>query len=190
VASISITSERTVLSPVQQYRRMGLVFGTAVMLQVGHFAEHIAQWYQREVTHVTTPPHGLLGVWLDVEWVHFIYNLALGLSVVMIYFGYRMYRREWREYSPVGWLALTGAMVFQAGWHVSEHAVKMYQWFVHDWNPAPGILGRTPKAGTGPFDLLYLHFWYNAIVTALLVFAFVAYRGYRRPAPEPLEARA
>lgn len=82
-------SARADVSPAQTYRRMGLVFGMAVMLQVGHLAEHVAQWFQREVQHVTTPPHGLLGVWLDVEWAHFIYNFSLGLAIAMIFFGYR-----------------------------------------------------------------------------------------------------
>src|SRR5881398_1762840 len=148
---------------------MGLVFGMALLLQVAHFAEHVAQIYQKNVQHVKTPPHGLLGVWLDVEWAHFIYNVGLGLAIVMMFVGYRMWRKEWRQYNVVAWVALVAAMVVQAGWHVSEHAVKMYQYYAHGWNPAPGILGHTPKFGTGPFQVVYLHFWYNLAVTALLV---------------------
>lgn len=176
------------ISPVQMYRRMGLVFGMTVAMQVGHFAEHVAQWFQREVAHVAGPPHGLLGVWLDVEWAHFVYNAGLGASLVMLFLGYRMYRPEWRQAvrDRVGWLALTLALVLQVGWHVPEHAVKMYQYFAYGWTTAPGILGRTPDVGTGPFDLLYLHFWYNTIVTGLLVAAFIAYRVYRRPLGRPV----
>ncbi|TMK86216.1 MAG: hypothetical protein E6G44_04295 [Actinobacteria bacterium] len=179
--ALDVRARPEVLSPVQRYRRMGLVFGMALLLQVAHFAEHVAQIYQKNVQHVKTPPHGLLGVWLDVEWAHFIYNVGLGLAIVMMFVGYRMWRKEWRQYNVVAWVALVAAMVVQAGWHVSEHAVKMYQYYAHGWNPAPGILGHTPKFGTGPFQVVYLHFWYNLAVTALLVVAYLGYRAYRAP---------
>jgi hypothetical protein len=169
---------------------MGLVFGLVVMLQVGHFAEHVAQWWQRDVQHLSTPPHGLLGVWLDVEWAHFIYNASLGVGLLMLFLGYGMHRREWRAFSPLGWWAMAGALVLQVAWHVPEHAVKMYQWVAHGWVVAPGILGRTPAAGSGPFDLLLLHFTYNAIVTGLMIVSYLAFRAYRRPVVGPVPAVA
>lgn len=179
---VAIAATPKALSPVQRFRRMGLVFGIVVMLQVAHFGEHIAQLYQFRTS--PDPAHGLLGIWLDVEWVHFIYNTSLGVAILMLFLGYRMYRNEWRSASRVGWSALVAALVVQVAWHVPEHAVKMYQYFVHDWNPAPGILGTTGMIGTGPLHLIYLHFIYNAVVTTFLVVSYLAYRAYRLPAIE------
>ena len=139
----------------------------------------MVQLYQRIIGAESA--QGVLGAKLDVEWVHFIFNAGLGILMLMMFFGYQMYRAEWRTGSPLAWFSLVTAMVVQIAWHVPEHAVRMYQWFNHGWNPAPGILGHTPAAGAGPFDLLLLHFWYNIAVTAPLLLSWFAYRAYLWP---------
>lgn len=162
--------------------RMGLFFAALVVVQLFHSVEHVAQVAQRYLFHSATP-EGFLGAWLDLEWVHFTYNVSLGVLLAIVFIGYKMYESRWRDITPVGWWALVAAVVVQLGVHIPEHVARIYQYLAHGWDPAPGILGHTAIQGTGPFDLLLLHFWYNAIVTVPLVVALVCYwRGCFRAA--------
>src|SRR5437879_3531283 len=161
--------------PTITKRRMLVWFAALLVVQGLHSVEHVMQLVQRYVLHEPSP-QGLLGRWTNLEWMHLAYNVALGALLVAMFVRFRMWRRAWR--SPLlGWIALVAATAFQLGLHVPEHAVRIYEFLRYGWNPAPGILGHTPLHGTGPFDLLLLHFWYNAIVTTLLAVSFFSYRG-------------
>jgi hypothetical protein len=151
------------------------VLGSIVAVQTLHCIEHVVQLYQYAVLHEPNPK-GLLGVWFDREWVHFFFNLTVGGLLLALFVGFRMYERRWQRSSPLGWWALTAAIVVEVGLHVPEHAVRLYQHVVYGWNPAPGILGHTALHGAGPFNLVYLHDAYNFTVTALLIVALVCFR--------------
>jgi hypothetical protein len=119
-----------------------------------------------------------------------VYNFGLAAILVMMFVGFRMWREAWRR-PRLAWGALVGSIAFQVGVHVPEHAVRIYQYLRYGWNPAPGILGHTPLHGTGPFDLLVLHFWYNAIITTLLAVSFFSYRSWlgHEPVNHPVRRR-
>jgi len=63
---------------------------------------------------------------------------------------------------------VTFDLVFQS-WHFLEHAVKLAQHFVNGCISCPGILGNY-------FDVILLHFTYNAIVYMPLVLIFVIFQ--------------
>jgi len=63
---------------------------------------------------------------------------------------------------------VTFDLVFQS-WHFVEHAVKLAQHFVNGCISCPGILGNY-------FDVILLHFPYNAIVYMSLVLIFVIFQ--------------
>ena len=164
------------------YPRFRRAMGTVVAVQLVHTVEHAVQLWQRLALHQASPK-GLLGAWLNFEWVHFVFNIALGALMLLLFFGYRMWTRPWSLVSPVGW-AMVIAVIVEFGLHLPEHMARIYQYWRYGWNPAPGILGHTALHGSGPFDVVYLHAVYNFTVTALLVTAFLAYsRALRVRAP-------
>ena len=118
------------------------------------------------------PAHGLLGSLVDHEWVHFVYNTGL---YVLLILGTVAVLREGRTRAPVGWLWLGAAIAVQS-YHSVEHTVKIFQHVQTGADPAPGILGQI-------FDLIWLHFTVNAIVTICMVGAFVGLGMHREVAP-------
>jgi hypothetical protein len=154
--------------------------GTIAVIQGLHCLEHIAQVWQRTALGRSSP-RGLFGAVFDFEWMHFWFNVALVGLLVLVVALLRLDRPEWRARWPVGWWALGGALAVELGLHLPEHGARLYQHLAHGWDPAPGILGRTPVLGEGPFDLVALHGVYNAAVTVLLVVAFAGFCLPRRP---------
>ncbi len=165
------------LPPAFRHRRFRGTSGAVAFVQALHTGEHLAVLYQRYALH-QAEAQGLLGRWLDFEWVHFTFNLALSVLLLLLFLGYRMDRPEWRRQSAVGWWAMAGAVVVEIGLHLPEHVVRMVQYLRWGWNPAPGILGHTTAHGSGPFDVVLLHTAYNAAVAVLLL---VAYAGLVTP---------
>ncbi|HVA85628.1 MAG TPA: hypothetical protein VNF73_04820 [Candidatus Saccharimonadales bacterium] len=66
-----------------------------------------------------------------------------------------------RERSRAGWRWLAAALVSQS-YHELEHVVKIAQRIQSGIDPAPGMLGNF-------FNLIWLHFTFNPILTVLMV---------------------
>ncbi|MGQ0571679.1 MAG: hypothetical protein ACT4P5_19425 [Armatimonadota bacterium] len=131
-------------------------------MQSAHMVEHVAQVYQKFVLRLPKA-QGVLGAVFDLEWVHFLYNTWLFGALVLAYVWWR------RTRSPQVPIFLTAAVVIQ-GWHEIEHIVKMLQYYLLGITVGPkGILGFV-------VPLVWLHFWYNLIILALVVFSFFAVR--------------
>ena len=139
----------------------GRIFAIALVFQLVHMLEHVVQVAQGKFLGIK-PAHGILGSFFDLEWVHFLYNW--GLYALLIVATVAVVR-ERRVHPPVGWLFLGATLAVQS-YHVLEHTVKIIQHISTGIDPAPGILGQI-------YDLIWLHFDFNVIVTVGMVGAFV-----------------
>ena len=136
------------------------IFAFALALQLFHLLEHVVQVAQAKFLNIK-PAHGILGSFFDLEWVHFVYNW--GLFIILVVATIAVVRdRQLR--APIGWLFL-GATVAVQAYHVLEHTVKIVQHVSTGIDPAPGILGQI-------YDLIWLHFDFNVLVTILMIGAF------------------
>jgi hypothetical protein len=141
---------------------------TVMVLAVGlvvtsfHMLEHIVQVFQ---VYVADAEHrsGLLGAWIDTEWVHFVYNLAVVGFVAWLW---RLVRPGGRAESRTGATWALAALVIQ-GYHVVEHTAKMIQHLALGVKVAPGLLG-------GPAGLVWFHFGINLAVFVGLAVPVVA----------------
>ncbi len=141
-----------------------VILTVAVAVQSFHILEHIVQVIQKFVLQFPVA-HGIPGASLDFEPVHFTFNaiyLAL-VALVWISLTNTPIRKMQLIYGLV-----TFVLVFQS-WHFIEHAVKLDQHFVNGCVSCPGILGHY-------FDVILLHFTYNAVVYVPLVVVFCAER--------------
>ncbi len=148
------------LEVLARYAQAGLA--AALVIQAAHVVEHVAQVVQKFVLGYTVAP-GFLGSVFDLEWVHFTFNTALELALIVIF--------VWWRRSNLGRvpLILTAAVLFQ-GYHAFEHVVKMYQYYALGITVAPkGILGYI-------FPLIWLHFSLNLITLALMLGAWLKIR--------------
>src|SRR5688500_738396 len=136
------------------------IFAAALALQLFHMLEHFVQVAQAKVLGIR-PAHGILGSWIDLEWVHFVYNAGLFVLLVL---STLTVLRDPRIRPPAGWLWLGGVLAVQT-YHTVEHIVKITQHLQTGADPAPGILGFV-------IDLAWLHFIFNALVTIGMVGAF------------------
>ncbi|MGQ0548259.1 MAG: hypothetical protein ACT4PY_01115 [Armatimonadota bacterium] len=127
---------------------------TLLIVQTFHMIEHVAQVLQKFLLR-QSEAHGLLGTIFDFEWVHFVFNGFLEFVVVLVLV---WWRRAETNSLP---LALRGAAGLQ-GYHVIEHVVRMFQYYVGAIAAPKGILGFV-------FPVIWLHFWINLIVLALIV---------------------
>ena len=137
------------------------IFGVALGLQLFHLLEHVVQVAQGKFLGIK-PAHGILGSFFDLEWVHFLYNWGLFLLLVVATIAVV---REKKVRNPIGWMFLGATLAVQT-YHTLEHNVKIYQHITTGIDPAPGILGQI-------FDLIWLHFDFNLIVTICMIGAFV-----------------
>lgn len=146
------------------------LFTLALLVQAFHFAEHVAQVVQRSILG-QQQAHGLLGAVVDTEWVHFLYNGALLAALAAVaWLGSPALRGRART---GGWALLVAAVGVQA-YHFVEHAVRLGEHLATGVDPAPGVLGRF-------LDLVWFHFWLNAVVYGLMIGAFAALRLTRCP---------
>ena len=137
------------------------IFGAALALQLFHQLEHVVQLAQAKVLNIK-PAHGILGSFVDLEWVHFVYNNGL---YVLLLVATATLLSDRRIRPPAGWLWLGATLAIQT-YHVFEHVVKIAQHLTTGADPAPGILGFV-------VDLVWLHFTINLAVTACMIGAFV-----------------
>ena len=144
---------------------LAVLFGLLVAVMTAHQAEHVAQVLQKNALDASCPNdcRGLLGFVFDLEWIHFAYNVSIGLALLGLLVAFQLWRNPW----------MTAAVALQ-GYHVVEHIAKLVQWFVNGRrSPTPGFLGRD-------LSLVELHFAMNTIVFLLAVAAFFTLRLHRR----------
>jgi hypothetical protein len=149
-----------------------LAFAILFLIQSAHFAEHVAQLIQIYGQGIKPPEaHGLLGSVFDFEWVHFVYNISLEVTLIWLWFEYRRARQTQLFAVSRRDLTWLSALVLFQGYHSVEHFVKLYQYlFIPKYQsgvvPTPGIL---PEATGWPIFLV--HFGFNLIVWATMAAA-------------------
>jgi len=169
----------------RRYGHIAMVICILVMAQGFHTLEHLAQWVQYHVLRwPSSVSSGLIST-LNGEWVHFVWNWAVLLTVIYLVRGGMR--------NPWAWLLLAWTTA-----HTLEHSYMMarYLMVLQDMrvlgvtNVAaqglPGILGRdgwlaSSELTQGTFICrmpgvttavrLDVHFWWNIGETTLLLLA-------------------
>lgn len=143
-------------------------FELLVILQLGHFIEHVTQIVQLHL--LEWPPflaRGIVGE-LDIEPVHFWWNTIVLLAATLLLVRYA--RNYW----------LWGSWLFSV-WHELEHVYLYFFWFLQRGiSGHPGILGAGGILDEANLTLpvlttlgrAELHFWYNLFEIGLFVIAF------------------
>jgi hypothetical protein len=138
------------------------LYAGLVLSQAGHVVEHVAQMVQIHGLGIAPPhAHGVVGN-LDLEWVHFVWNVGIlgALGVIL----HRLPRNAW------SWLAF-GA----AAWHSVEHTVILAAYLSTGMPGDPGLLAAGGVLfGGGPLARPDLHFVYNLAEAAFLATGFAA----------------
>lgn len=146
-----------------------MVVVAAVSIGGFHLLEHVVQVLQRHAFAIPNG-NGLAGSIADIEPVHFIYNtayLVLVIATVM-----NLDRRS-LDRNPLAKSLLFGVIVLQ-GWHVFEHAVKMFQFIqLGGQNGVGGVFGIGPGALLPLAPIPLLHLAYNLLVYLPFVLAVV-----------------
>ncbi len=135
--------------------RVMLILEAAIVLQVGHQVEHLAQMFQMHVAG--EPPafaHGLVGR-LDLEWVHFGLTVTIALVALIAL-------ARWPR-NPIAWLLMPLAL-----WHLAEHTAILITYLRTGITGTPGILAHGGLLN-GPLARPDLHFLYNAALLMLLI---------------------
>lgn len=137
------------------------LFTLVTLTQTVHLLEHVAQMVQLHLLRLSgASARGIVGQ-LDLEWVHFIWNAAVvvALGALLVRFGANR------------WLVVATAF---AAWHLVEHDVIM-QWFLATGIAgSPGLLASGGLVAGGlPIARPDLHFLYNLVETAAIVWALV-----------------
>ena len=156
-------------------------FVVALLYQLFHWIEHVAQVYQHWLLGLPAPKsHGIL-FFLDFEWNHFVFNTGYLLALVIILFWIIAKRAGHSNMRFTILLLLLGVLI--QGYHEIEHIVKIYQHLTVACDSCPGILGKR-------LDGVYVHFTFNTLVLALPLSAFFTGRFHnnllRRNSPNPL----
>jgi hypothetical protein len=201
VTAIAIVLPVAVLKWRADYYRYGAtvtVLCVLVMAQGFHGVEHLVQWIQY---HILGWPSfvssGLISA-ADAEWVHFVWNWTVLLTVSWLV--NRGMRNVW------AWALLAWALA-----HTFEHSYMMarYLLVLQEFRELgvsgvgaqglPGILGRDGWLATSPVTQntflcrlpgvttavrLDVHFWWNVGETILMLFAANTYMGRVRAARE------
>lgn len=136
------------------------VYAVVVVSQIGHLAEHVAQMVQIHGLGIANPhAHGVVGN-LDLEWVHFVWNVAILVVLALIL--RRLPRNPW------SWLAFG-----IAAWHSAEHTIILAVYLSTNVPGHPGLLALDGVLfGGGPLVRPDLHFVYNVAETVFLAAGF------------------
>jgi hypothetical protein len=145
------------------------LFYVLVVTQTGHFLEHVAQMIQIHILSLSGPDaRGIFGT-LDIEWVHFVWNMWVLLAVVVLLF----------RYPANKWLWLTAVL---STWHAIEHAYIFSVYISTGLSGTPGLLAQGGALFGGlPLTRPDLHFVYNLIETVPLITAFLQQAHAERP---------
>lgn len=163
-----------------------LLFTLTAIVMVGHEAEHVVQIYQKwSGSPCPFECRGLMGNVLDVEWVHWVYNISTFLTLVISWLGLKMWRPEVRLARPVPWWSLTIGIFVVQGYHVMEHSAKIGQWLINGHHsPTPGILGNLlPPPTPDSFSLIEMHFAINTIVFVMVAIGYLGFQVWKLVGP-------
>jgi hypothetical protein len=164
-----------------------LTFVTLVCFQGFHELEHIVQVIQVFALSIANGK-GIVGSFVDVEPVHFVYNSGFLSLLIATYLLLGLHGEGRRRYGTLTFTLLTFSVVAQC-WHELEHVAKIVEYFqLGHQNGTGGILGIGPGSLRPTFNLVLLHFTYNtvAFTPALIVFFRL---GFHRPTVERLVER-
>jgi RHS repeat-associated protein len=161
---------------VRERGTVRLVFEALVIVQVLHLGEHVAQMVQLHL--LGWPPPDARGIVsnLDVEKVHFAWNL--GVLATLVWLITRGARGAWLV-ATLAWAAL----------HTAEHAFLLTNALLHGLEGQPGILGAGGwlgrhgwrVAGLTTWSRASVHFAWNTGEIALLLLAYAHHVGARPP---------
>jgi hypothetical protein len=137
------------------------LLGFLAVSQTAHLFEHVAQMVQIHVLHLSgANAQGIVGQ-LNIEWVHFIWNALVLITLVALLPHFRS--------NP--WLI---ALTPLAAWHFVEHSVMMTTYLRTGVSGTPGLLSSGGLLLGGlPIGRPDLHFLYNLVETVPLLFAWV-----------------
>jgi hypothetical protein len=146
-----------------------LLYGFAV--QSFHMLEHGVQVVQVYALDAEQRA-GILGSWIDLEWVHFVYNLTV---LAFVWWTWRLVRPGGAEHARLGVSApwVMAGLIIQ-GYHVVEHTAKIFQHLALGIRTAPGIFGDE-------VGLVWFHYGINlAVYAAMVVPVWVLVRSWLR----------
>ncbi len=165
---------RGIVNPRSQLT--GIAFASALAIGAAHEAEHVIQVVQRYVFAVPNG-NGVLGSVVDLEPLHFVYNLAYFATLVWVARALRTVVQRDRVVERSLELALTLQL-----WHVFEHYLKIAQYLALGMiNGTGGFFGAGPGGLIPLLPVPALHFVYNTAVFVPLVIAFA-----RNARPRPV----
>jgi len=150
-----------------------VAFVVTLAVQSFHMVEHVAQIHQHAILDFSVAEsQGLIGA-LNLEWVHWVYNLAYFILLGLVFKGYLFYNLDKRTDGQKVGILLFNVGFFLQGYHVIEHNVRMFQFFVTECTPCVGVLGVF-------FDGVYLHFVINFLVFIFPLATFFIFGFHKR----------
>jgi hypothetical protein len=137
------------------------LLGFLALSQTAHLLEHVAQMFQIHVQHLTgASAQGIVGQ-LNIEWVHFIWNALVLVTLLVLLPAFRT--------NP--WLI---AVTPLAAWHFVEHSVMIATYLQTGISGTPGLLSSGGLLFSGlPIARPDLHFLYNLVETVPLLAAWL-----------------
>jgi hypothetical protein len=137
------------------------LLGFLALSQTAHLLEHVAQMVQIHVLHLGgASAQGIVGQ-LNIEWVHFIWNALVFVTLLVLLPHFRM--------NP--WLI---AVTPLAAWHFVEHSVMIATYIQSGVSGTPGLLSSGGHLFGGlPIARPDLHFLYNLVETIPLLGAWL-----------------
>ena len=137
------------------------LLGFLAVAQSAHLFEHAAQMIQIHVMHLTgAGAQGIVGQ-LNLEWVHFTWNVIVLISLLALL----------PRFPTNPWLI---AVTPLAGWHFIVHSVMIARYLETGIPGSPGLLSSGGLLFGGlPIPRPDLHFLYNLVETVPLLVAWV-----------------
>jgi parallel beta-helix repeat protein len=162
------------------------IFQVLVILQLAHFGEHVSQMIELHLLDwMPSRAKGIIGE-LDIEPVHFWWNLIILFGATALLLRYRQNRWLWASF-------------FFSVWHQIEHTYIYFVWYLpQNISGHPGIFGAGGLVDQANLYIPFLttlgradlHFWYNLFEIGLFVIAFITQVWmWQRIAPAPLAYR-
>jgi uncharacterized membrane protein YfhO len=108
-------------TPIKQFIYL---FALTIIVQAIHLVEHVAQVLQKFVLHIA-PAHGLIGR-LDLEQVHFAFNLVYLTALMVVTIGWVYYGSQLCRKQKTALTMLVGTVALQT-YHMVEHSVTDLQ---------------------------------------------------------------
>jgi len=156
---MSVALSTGILTPQKQFV---YVFALTIIIQALHMLEHVAQVLQKFVFHIV-PAHGLIGQ-LDLEQVHFAFNLVYLTTLIVVMVGWLYFGSQLCSKHKLLSAMLIGTVAVQS-YHMVEHSVKLAQFISTGMQGTPGIAGMH-------FDAVIFHALMNTAVFLPVVVVF------------------